>query len=348
MSAAEIALFSLSKFQLKTLKDKFRGAHRIIKKLLSDPTGVLITTLMLNEVINIVITTLIMGALSSYTTSESVARIPLLNRLPEWTLEIVVGTLVISPIILLFCEITPKVIAARANTIVAPFTAPLLSFLYALVSPVRIAVQIFLRLLMFFVPGKRKRGPLFDSITTEKLKEEDFLIFAEEALKEGNIQSTELELIKNVFDLDDTPVIEITTPLSRVVTVSSTVTVQQSISMVRDLTRGRKFSRIPITGKNKQDIVGILHSKDLLIAKFSENEDLKKPITELAWKPFTISQNTRLHSVFRKMRKQRVHMAVVTNEHAQAIGVVTLNDVLEALLAELMSDEEIRIEATSP
>src|SRR5690242_20051217 len=96
MSGSEIALFSLSRFQLRSLKENFRSTHRKIKKLLSDPGGLLITILVANEIVNVTLTTLVTKAISS-------AQLPTTGRLgqiPHWALEMVIGTAITAPIIL--------------------------------------------------------------------------------------------------------------------------------------------------------------------------------------------------------------------------------------------------------
>ena len=339
LSASEIALFSLSKYQLKMVRDRFRTSHRLIRRLLADPSGVLITTLILNEILNISLSTLIVESIATYDLTTLHRWLPVLDRrdVPGWAIEMVIGVLITTPIVLVLCEITPKVIAARANTIVAPITAPLLTFLYHAVAPLRWFLKGLLNAVRFLVPGRRK-GPLLSNIEAKRLKEEDFLVIAEEAHKEGNIQTSELGLIRNVFDLDDTPVVEITTPFSRVITLSAATKIEAALAIVRTQSRGKSYSRIPVYGANRHEIVGILYSKDLLISRLSR-EEFQEPISTITWKPFLISQNMRLNTVFRRMKQQRTHMAIVTNDRGQAIGIVTMHDVLEALLEELMSDD---------
>lgn len=340
LSSAEIALFSLSKFQLKMIRDRFKNAHKIIKKLLIDPSGILITVLILNELMNISLSTMIVDAVAKHDIKnffESVLFFKKMN-IPEWLYEMIIGTLITTPLVLLFCEITPKVVAARANTIVAPITAPVLLFFYKFTMPLRVIIKALLKILSLLIPGRKKPLELSHS-ETKKINEEDFLVIAEEAHKEGNIQSSELGMIKNIFDLDDTPILEITTPLSLTFTLPSKTTIADAITSVRTQSKGKSYSRVPVYSQNKNDIIGILYSKDLLISKLSHSE-LKKPISTLMWKPFNVSQNTLISTVFRRMKKQRIHMAIVTNERAEAIGVVTMNDVLEAMLDELLGSEE--------
>jgi putative hemolysin len=346
LNGSEVAVFSLSKIQLKQMRERFKSSHRTIKRLLGDPAGLLAAILVSNEVINIALSTLISNAVSS-SHHESAWMQYLsggpLSRLPIWAIDVVLGTLVASPILLILCEITPKVISARVNTLVAPLCATPLGALYYTLAPIRFSVGLVERLVKKLMPGTKNEGPLMS--TSSKLREEDFLTMVEEAQKEGTVQSSELGLIRNVFDLDDTPVIEIATPLSRVFMLAQTTTVGQALSSMKEGSNGQRYSRIPVYGKTRADIVGLLYSKDLLVARL-EKMDPTTPISELMWKPFFVNSSTRLNSLFRKMKKQRTHLALVTNDQSIPIGVATMNDVLEALLDELIlpddeDDEEV-------
>ena len=339
LSSAEIALFSLSKIQLKHLRERFKPAHRTIKKLLGDPAGVLVTILVCNEIANIAISSII---------SESVATnheyswfreflMKTLPTLPEWGADLIIGTLLTTPIVLLLCEMTPKVIAARTNSLIAPLASGPLHGLYRMMLPVRKIVLLTQHLISQILPGKRGDARLIS--TSSKLREEDFMSMVEEAQREGTVQSSELQLIRNVFDLDDTPVIEIATPVSRVFMLPKTTTLQQALSSMKEGSSGQRYSRIPVFGKNRTDVVGLLYSKDLLVAKL-EKMSPSTPISELMWKPFFISAATHCNSLFRKMKKQRIHLAMITNDGGTPIGVVTMNDVLEALLDELLIEDE--------
>lgn len=338
LSGSEIALFSLSKSQLKHLREKFKTSHRTIKKLLGDPTGVLVTLLVCNEVANIAISTLI---------SESVAKNAdepwqrlitehWLHFLPPWASQLVIGALITSPIVLIFCEITPKVVSARTNTLVAPLTAAPLHALYIAMTPIRAGIRSAQKLAAHWVPSRTAESSVSSSAI---LREADFLTLVEQAQKEGTVQAEELQLIRNVFEFDNTPVSEVAVPLSRVFMLSQTTSLQQALSSMKEGSSGQRYSRIPVFGKSRTDIVGILYSKDLLLAKL-ERSDPSLPISEIMWKPFFVSSRMHLNDLFRKMKRQRLHLALVTNDSNIPVGVVTLNDVLEALLDELLIDEE--------
>ena len=324
MSASEIAIFSLSRFQIRALKENFGPAKRKIKRLISDPAGLLIITLVVNEIVNVSLSTIITHAVSQ--NDLSFLSIPWFSKLPEWAAQILIGTLVTAPIVLIFCEITPKVIAARANHIVAPLTVGPLMFIYDMLKPMRMLLQGFV-------------GLLSKKLAVDKtlLREEDFLVMVEEGHKEGTVQLSEMELIRSVFDLDDTPVSEVFTPFSKVYSLPVHMTLQSALNAL-NTTKGQKFSRIPVVnGPGK--VVGILYSKDLLVAKL-EKEDPNTPISTIMGRTFTINSQLRLNSLFRKMKKQKAHMAIVEDEKGRAIGIATMTDVLDALFEELLPDEK--------
>ncbi len=311
----------------------------MIKKLLGDPAGVLVTILVCNEIANIAISSIISESVANNHSNSLLRDFTEANFpfFPEWGIDLVIGTLLTSPIVLILCEITPKIIAARTNTLIAPLTTPPLHTLYTAMAPIRLGVLGVQRIVARMIPGKKGDPRLIS--TSSKLREEDFLSMVEEAQREGTVQSHELQLIRNVFDLDDTSVSEITTPLSRVFMLPQTTTYQQALASMKDGSSGQRYSRIPVYGKNRTEIVGLLYSKDLLLAKL-EKADPSTPISDLMWKPFFVSSSTYLNSLFRKMKKQRIHLAIITNESGTPIGVATMNNVLEALLDELLIDEE--------
>lgn len=339
LNGSEVALFSLSKIQLKTIREKFKTSHRKIKKLLGDPAGLLASILIANEVVNIALSSLISSAVSGshdHPWLHALARGPLAG-LPDWAIDVILGTLITAPILLFFCEITPKIVSARVNTLVAPAVATPMIFLYRAITPVRFGIRLVEKAVKRLMPGTHREGPMIS--TAAKLREEDFINLVEEAQKEGTIQSSELGLIRNVFDLDDTAVSEIATPLSRVFMLPQTTTLQAALSSMKEGSSGQRYSRVPVFGKTRQEIVGVLYSKDLLVSRH-ERADMTAPISELMWKPFTVGAGTQLNSLFRKMKRQRTHLAIVTNILGVPTGIVTMNDVLEALLDELLIDDD--------
>jgi putative hemolysin len=330
MSASEIALFSLSRFQLRALKEQHRTGYRRIKALLGDPGGLLITILVVNELVNISISTLITLLVSR---SQSGWLHSIEGRIPPWAIDTFLSVIFTTPILLFLCEATPKVIAARANQSIALLASGPLNSIYYLFRPVRRSLQWVLHILLLSLGLRKKGGNDSSLIEGERqglLKESEFLLMLEEGHKEGAIQEGELELIRNVFALDDTPVSEITTPIAKAQMISDLTTVKGALTLLNL----RKYSRIPVTTGPSREITGVLYTKDLLRAQ-TEPQLLSLPVSSLMKKPLFVSSDMRLNSLFRKFKALKSHMAIVQTPEKRIVGIVTMNDVLDELFEDI-------------
>ena len=331
LAASEIALFSLSRFQLRALKDSQRGPYKKIKRLLADPGGLLVALLVLNEVVNIALSAFVAKMVSSDGGPKHWAATQF-PAVPGWLVDTAGGILFTAPLVLLFGEITPKVVAARANELIATLNAGALSVIYDALKPVRKTLQALVNAVARRVSPQGPTGEHGTGDEKQLLRESDFLMMIEEGQKEGAVHPSEVELIKNVFELDDTTVAEIATPLSQVQSISELTTLKTALQTVRT----HKYSRIPVVTPNRKQIVGVLYSKDLLKAKL-EPELLNLTVKAVMRKPISVSSSVRLNSLFRKMMQQKTHMAVVVNE-STTVGIVTMSDVLESLFEDVLPE----------
>ncbi len=324
LSGSEAALFSLSRFQLRSLKERFRPSYSQIKFLLNDPGGLLMTILVTNEIINISIATFITEAISKNWTV-----------FPNWELQTLMGTLVTTPVILIFCEMTPKAISTRANTFIAPLAAPPLRWLYRCFVPIRFLIQWFSKK-MVLILGKTDAGH-FKEKEDPVLREEEFLSMVEEGHKEGAIHQTELDLIRKIFDLDDRTVIDVYTPLSQVFSLPSHIPIKTAAQTIQ----GSPYSRIPVTDSTKKKILGILYSKDLLFTKL-DPELQNNTIESLMRKPLLVSPSVRLNALFRKFKQHRTHLAIVTigGTLGEVMGIVTMADVLVPVFESVFNEDD--------
>lgn len=334
MSSSEIALFSLSRFQLRLLRERFRHAHRKIKRLLADPAGLLITILIINEIVNITLSSLITSAISrnwnDWQDAIKSLRLQGLLSAPDWALQTLAGIVVTTPIVLFFGEITPKAVAVRANNIVAPMNVGILSLVYDLMKPVRLV----LNTLVTYAARKAGRDRPGPDIHTS-IREDEFLSLVEEGHKEGTIGQSELELIRNVFEMDDRTVLEAHTPLGKLYMLPPDTTLKNAIAAMR----GKRYSRIPVLGPGRRNITGILYSKDFMLAQLSP-EVLEQPVSALMRKPFTVPHTMMLNALFRKMKQHKTHMAVVEKSPGETLGIITLNDVIETLFEDVIPEPE--------
>jgi CBS domain containing-hemolysin-like protein len=311
IAASEVALFSLSRFQLRSLKERIRPVtYRRIRRLLQDPGGLLVALLAVNEIVNIALSTVITGALGQGS-SES------------WLTQFFGGVLITTPILLLFCEITPKAIGARINLLVAPLSAGPLVLIYEILKPVRFLLT---RIISVF-----NKQPKLKENTI--LKEVEFLELVEEGQKQGAIHQSEVDLIKNVFELDNTTVKDVLTPISEVFPLPVSTTFRQALAAMKS----SRYSRIPIVSSDRREIVGILYTKDLLKAKL-EPSILDSSVSDIMRKPPVVDPGMQLNALFRKFKSQRSHMAVVRRPGGETLGIVTMNDVLESVFEDLFED----------
>jgi putative hemolysin len=320
LSSAEVSLFSLSRFQLRSIRDRFKQAHKTIKKLQADPGGVLITILVLNEVVNISLSTVLTGVVDAWMPSESWS----------WLAKTLAGIGVTMPLVLFFCEVTPKTIGVRGNTLIAPLTSGPLFGLYTLMKPVRTVINALVRAVAR--KSKFRHGAEAGGV----LKEADFLVMAEEGQKEGAIQRNELELIRNVFNMDDTEVRELMTPIGQAPCLQENLSIEEAIMQIRQ----HKAPRVPVLSRDKKRVIGILYLKDLLRARLNPAMG-SSPIREIMTKPIIVPANTRTNRLFKRLRQAKTHIAIIENLQHEAIGVLTLDQILDELLDELISGGKV-------
>ncbi len=307
LSSSEIALFSLSRFQLKKIKDQSEPLFRRIRNLVQDSIGLLITILLFNEIINI--------SLASLLTTEFIE--PLSFSLQT---KAILGVVFTTPIILIFCELTPKVIASRANHFIVSLFVPFVYALYTLTKPL-------VKIIKLFLPQQQVKE-------LYQLHEEDFIILAEEQTETGHLHETELELIKNVFEMDDTTVEQLATPIKKIVTIASTATLEQAAQI---LLKDKIFSRVPIYGKTKEDIVGVLNTKDLVEIRVNP-EIGNELVTTIAKEPLITAGNTSLETLFRKMKSKKIQAAFIKNSQGKITGMITLQDILDTIIEEAFEE----------
>jgi CBS domain containing-hemolysin-like protein len=171
--------------------------------------------------------------------------------------------------------------------------------------------------------------------------EEEILRFMEIEDDAGEIEEDERKMIRGVFGLEDTAVREIMTPRTDFAAVDTEATVDDVVKLIV----GRGFSRIPLYEKNVDAIVGIIYAKDLF--RYLAEGRVPKDLQEIARPAFFVPESKRLDDLLTDMRKQRVHMAIVVDEYGGTAGLVSLEDLLEEIVGEIVDEydvEEPRVE----
>jgi len=306
-ASSEIAIFSLSRVQLKKIKDQSEPLFHRIRILTHDSFGLLITVLFFNEIVNI--------SLAALITSNYIEPLSL-----SWQMQTILGIMVTTPIMLIFCELTPKVVATRANQLIISLFLPIVYFFYIITKPLASIVKVFF--------------PKQTIKELHNLHEDDFIIIAEEQTETGHLHETELELIKNIFQMDDTRVEQMTTPLRKIITVASTSTLEMA---AKQILKDKVYSRIPVHGKNKEDIVGVLNTKDLVTIRIHPEMN-SESVMSIAKEPLIVSGSLTLETLFKKMKSKKVQVAFTKNSQDKITGMITMQDILDAVIEEAFEE----------
>lgn len=331
LASTEVAVFSLSRFQLRYLKKHFPKSHKRIRSLLSDPNGLLTTILISNEMVNI--------ALSTIITHQVITHWPFEESV--W-LQTLAGTLITMPLFLIFCEITPKVIGSQLNQLLALTNSAPLLIIYKLFKPVRKVVELFLKFLSRILSPMsktQKATPLTHPPGgLSRLKEDEFLLMVEEGEKEGMVDPNEADLIKKVFELDNTRISKIYTPMSKVYCIPNTLRVKDAIHILKR----RRYYRVPVfnTKSKTREIIGILYAKDLIQFQLSPDKP-ESTISDIMREPYMVSKDMKLNSLFRKFKKNKSHMAIVKDDNEHHLGIVTMTDVLDVIFEDVFPEMKV-------
>ncbi|MDD4163590.1 MAG: hemolysin family protein [Methanothrix sp.] len=306
-SASETALMSLSKIRLiHMLEEKMKGAG-VINQLRENPSKLLGTILVGNNLVNI-------GA-------SSIATVLAINYFGDTGIGIATGIMTV--LVLIFGEITPKALAAQKSEKISLMVARPISILAYLLSPIVFVftqiASLFMRLL-----GCKSNANL-PSITEEELK--SMVNLGEE---EGVIEDHEKTMICNVFDFGDQLIKDVMIQRMDIVAININATYDEIIKIIKT----EQYSRYPIYSKRIDNIVGILNVKELVYRDFEEVFDIKKFVK----KPYYTFEFMNTAELFKEMKKRRTHMAIVLDEYGGTAGIITIEDLVEEIVGDI-SDE---------
>jgi CBS domain containing-hemolysin-like protein len=146
----------------------------------------------------------------------------------------------------------------------------------------------------------------------------------------GSINTTEHELLENVFKFDDRLAEQIMTPRTRIVGIKSDATLQQALEIIVK----EDYSRLPVYEDSLDNIIGILHAKDVI--KNLNNPDMN--VTALMRKPYRVSERKSINTLLREMQKERIQMAIILDDYGGTAGIVTMEDILEEIVGDIQDE----------
>jgi CBS domain containing-hemolysin-like protein len=240
---------------------------------------------------------------------------------------VVGATIVNVTLFFIVAEVAPKTWAIQHTDRAALAVARPVRLLAGL-PPLRLLSRGLIGLTNVLLPGKGlARGPY--------TSEEELLAVADLAVEEDVIEEDERALIESVIELGDTVVREVMVPRPDMVTVTSDFRVADAMEVV--ILNG--YSRIPVCGTGIDDVIGVVHAKDLMRAERDGQEE--RTVAELARPPHHVPETKRVASLLREMQKDRFHMAIVVDEYGGTAGLVSLEDIIEELLGEIVDEFDV-------
>ncbi|MCG8618782.1 MAG: hemolysin family protein [Desulfobacterales bacterium] len=309
-SSSETALFSISKVKaLHIAKDGSKTGQLIME--MKENSHTLLTTILIgNNLVNIGASALATALAIAHFESNAVG----------------IATGVMTLLILVFGEIFPKSFANHNNVLVSR----------AVIYPLYWLSRLFWPLIFVLNVIPRLHGTIDNA--QEAVTEDELMTMVEVVEEEGEIKEQEKEYITNIFEFDDTSCSEIMTPRADMFVVD----ISEELDIKNILKTG--FSRIPVIEDYIDEIIGILHVKDLF-AEFQKQVAGGQEITildvkNIMKKPYFIPESKKLDSLLQEFKNKKSHMAVVVDEHGGVSGIVTLEDVVEEIFGEITDETD--------
>jgi putative hemolysin len=322
---AETSLSRIDGFRAQALAEEGRRGSAALAKLLHSPdhfSGHLNSLLLLHLAAQIVWTTSLTYLFLQYTDNWLVLLLVVL--------EIGVGYVV--------AEALPRTLAVQHPERMALFCAPLIAGISRFV-PMRVITQPLIGLANVLAPGKGlKEGPF--------IYEQQILAIADSAAKEKLIERDEHELIHSVIEFGTTVAREVMVPRTDMVTLHASATVNEAL----DVALAKGFSRFPVHGDENDSVTGLVFTKDLMRALRDGNSD--RHVGEMQRDAKYIPETKRVAELLREMQLEKSHMAIVVDEHGSVVGLVTLEDLLEEVVGEIVDEYDVdelpRVEHMGP
>ncbi len=242
-----------------------------------------------------------------------------------------VAFVILTVLHIVFGELAPKSLAIRYPTSTALKISIPLRIFYFVFKP-------FISLLNGFANMILKMFGIKPISEAEIHSEEELKLIIAESEEGGAIETSERELIQNVFDFDNRIVKQVMKPRIKISGIKVKATVEEAVHIIFK----EGYSRYPVYERNLDEIVGIVHSKDVLQNYWEKSE---KSLKEIARKAYYITENKPIVQLLREFQKTKTQMAIVVSEYGGTIGIVTLEDILEEIVGEIQDehDQEVQI-----
>jgi putative hemolysin len=313
-SASETSLIALNRVRIRHMMEKKKRGARRVYGLLSQMDRLIATLLIGNNLVNTAIASIATVILTGYFSEQK---------------AILVGTVLITFIIVIFGELTPKIFATNHPEGVAFMVRHLVSLFITVCGPItKILTWVSNGIIRLFGGNPHHRSPL---VTEEELK-----MMITIGREQGFYGDSERKMLEKIFHFDEIIVNDVMTPLEKMTSVSLDIQQEELERVLME----EGHSRIPVYDTRKDNIVGILHVRDLIY--LIKNNSLIR-LGDIINAPYEVLPNKKVNELMKEFQSKKKKIAIVKDEKSKkAIGLVTLEDLLEEIVGEIEETEELR------
>jgi len=305
-SASETAIIGLSKIRLRHMLAQGIKHAKSVQVLVTKLDKVIAAILIGNNFVNIAISAIVTG---------------IFVQILGYNWGVIVATLVSASCLLVFCEITPKILAAKKTEKVVLFIAPIMDAVVNVLNPVtRIFIGISNIILKILGVKPTKRSPL---ITEEELR-----LMIEVGKDEGVLSDEERKMLHRIFEFGDTKISEVMVPRDKMIAININFTSEELLDVFVE----EGHARLPVYSGSNDNIVGVIFARDLLYILRNKGLFL---LQDLIHNVYYAPGAMRVNELLRKFQLDKIQIAIVVDEHKRALGLVTLEDLVEEIVGEI-------------
>ena len=310
-SATETAFSSLSKTRLKLLSEENKKAALAYK--LSENYDKLISTILIgNNIVNIAL--------------ASLGTVMFVHLMENDDLAATISTVVVTIVVLIFGEVTPKGIAKDSPEKFAIFSAPMINVLIFILTPLSFLLSLIKKLI----------SKIFGNKENTTMSQEELLLIVDEVEQEGVIDQDESELLHNAIEFSELCAEDILTHRVDLEAVS----VDADKAEIAHVFSTTKFSRLLVYEDSIDNIVGVIHQKDFYL----ETSVTEQSVKEIMTAPIFVLKTEKIDDLLRRLQQTKSHIAVILDEYGGTYGIVTMEDILEELVGDIWDEHDEVVE----
>ena len=305
-SATETAFTSVNRIRIKNLANDGNKKAKEVLELSEKFDKMLSTILVGNNIVNIAM--------------SAIATVLFMELYPVYGATI--ATVVITVVVLIFGEISPKSLAKESPEKFAMFSAPFLKFFMVLLAPVN----------WIFGCCKKLLAKLFNADGVNPITEDELLTIVEEAETEGGIDTDQSELIQNAIEFNDLEAWDVLTPRVDI----KAIEIDETQEEIEELFLSTGFSRLPVYEDDLDNIVGVLNQKDF--HNYIKGTDT--PISEYVKPVIFVAGSMKIAQLLKRLQTVKTHIAIIVDEYGGTSGLVTMEDIIEELVGEIYDEHD--------